>query len=83
MTVELRLIGEPEEIEAVLAVLGTEMEVAQSRRRRTYEADGKFGVRRYAEVRPRRGAAGPTKAAAVRTDRAELPGRAQLPRGGR
>ncbi|OLZ43624.1 hypothetical protein BS329_38875 [Amycolatopsis coloradensis] len=80
VTVDLRLVGEDAEIDAVLRTLGGEWKVrARSRR---YGADCEGEVRRYASVERR--PIGPVTATAVRADRAELPaGRRALPGDGR
>jgi hypothetical protein len=66
MSVELRLSGEPDEIAAALEVLRDVYEVAA--RDRTYPNQGGFGVRMYAEIRPRSAAPGPVRASAQRAD---------------
>lgn len=67
MTVKVRLIGPPEQIAAILDLLGATMDV--SRPDRTYPARGGFAgdVRAYAEVRP--AVPQPVQATAARTDR--------------
>ncbi|PWW50252.1 hypothetical protein [Actinokineospora spheciospongiae] len=66
MTVKLRLVGDRAEVDKVLSLLSTAMEVAKSERE--YPARGGFAsdVRVYAEVRPAQTAPPP---AADRTPR--------------
>jgi hypothetical protein len=51
MTIKVRLSGEPDEIDAILAHLSEAFEVAGGDR--AYPNSGSFGVRVYLEVRPR------------------------------
>jgi hypothetical protein len=51
MTIKVRLLGEPDEINAMVAHLREEFEVAGGER--SYPNRGSFGVRVYIEVRPR------------------------------
>ncbi|TCM35125.1 hypothetical protein [Kribbella sp. VKM Ac-2568] len=51
MTIKLRLSGEPDEIDAMVAHLSEGFEVAGGDR--AYPNRGSFGVRVYLEVRPR------------------------------
>jgi hypothetical protein len=52
MTIKVRLMGEPEQIVAVVALLREEFEVAGGGR--AYPNRGAFGVRVYLEIRPDR-----------------------------
>jgi hypothetical protein len=65
MTVKLRLDGEPDEIDRVIAALAAVLEVAEPSR--TYPNRNAFGVRVYTEVRSPV-AAEPVTATATRTD---------------
>ena len=51
MTIKVRLSGEPDEIDAMIAHLSDRFEVAGGDR--AYPNRGSFGVRVYLEVRPR------------------------------
>jgi hypothetical protein len=51
MTIKVRLLGEPDEINAMIAHLRGEFEVAGGER--SYPNRGDFGVRVYLAVRPR------------------------------
>jgi hypothetical protein len=51
MTIKVRLLGEPDEINAMVAHLQQEFEVAGGER--SYPNRGDFGVRVYLAVRPR------------------------------
>lgn len=67
MTVKLRVLGDPDEVAQVLAVLNEALELAYDGR--TYPNRGGFGVRAYVEARP-----WPvTSARASRLDRRSLP----------
>ena len=51
MTIKVRLSGEPDEIDAMVAHLSEAFEVAGADR--AYPNRGSFGVRVYLEIRPR------------------------------
>lgn len=65
MTIKVRLLGEPDEINAMVAHLREEFEVAGGER--SYPNRGDFGVRVYLAVRPRTAA----KAQRVQSERVD------------
>lgn len=65
MAVKLRVLGDPDEVARVLAVLDGALDLAWDGR--TYPCRGGFGVRAYLEARP-----GPV--ASADTERADRPG---------
>lgn len=67
MTVKLRVLGDPDDVARVLAVLDGALELAWDGR--TYPNRGRFGVRAYLEARPRP----VTSATAERDGRLGLP----------
>lgn len=75
MSVDLRLLGDADEVAAVAALLdsvleGSVLEIAGNGR--VHPNRRGFGIRMYFEVRPRPARTGPTPATADRLDRREI-----------